>query len=63
VPKNLEEIIARCRGSADIGIAFDGDADRIGWWTTRERSCSGPDPHHPRPRRAEALPKATIIST
>jgi len=31
VPKNLEQIIARVRAEgADIGIAFDGDADRIG---------------------------------
>jgi phosphomannomutase len=31
VPKNLEELIARVRSEkADIGIAFDGDADRIG---------------------------------
>lgn len=31
VPKNLEELIARVhKEGADIGIAFDGDADRIG---------------------------------
>ena len=31
VPKNLEQIIARVRAEgADLGIAFDGDADRIG---------------------------------
>jgi phosphomannomutase/phosphoglucomutase len=31
VPKNLEALIAAVKkGSADIGIAFDGDADRIG---------------------------------
>ena len=31
VPKNLEELIAKVRElGADIGIAFDGDADRIG---------------------------------
>jgi phosphomannomutase len=31
VPKNLEQLIAEVRSSgADIGIAFDGDADRIG---------------------------------
>jgi phosphomannomutase len=31
VPKNLEALIAAVRGSkADLGIAFDGDADRIG---------------------------------
>jgi phosphomannomutase len=31
VPKNLEQLIARVRADkADIGIAFDGDADRIG---------------------------------
>ena len=31
VPKNLEELIAAVRAQgADIGIAFDGDADRIG---------------------------------
>jgi phosphomannomutase len=31
VPKNLEELIARVRAEkADVGIAFDGDADRIG---------------------------------
>jgi phosphomannomutase len=31
VPKNLEQLIAEVRArGADIGIAFDGDADRIG---------------------------------
>jgi len=31
VPKNLEALIAAVKGSAaDLGIAFDGDADRIG---------------------------------
>jgi phosphomannomutase len=31
VPKNLEQIIAEVRArGADLGIAFDGDADRIG---------------------------------
>src|ERR1019366_4650011 len=31
VPKNLEQLIAEVRARhADIGIAFDGDADRIG---------------------------------
>lgn len=31
VPKNLEQLIAKVRElKADIGIAFDGDADRIG---------------------------------
>ncbi len=31
VPKNLEDLIAAVRGDgAEIGIAFDGDADRIG---------------------------------
>ena len=31
VPKNLEHLISAVRGeSADLGIAFDGDADRIG---------------------------------
>ena len=31
VPKNLEQLIAEVRArQADIGIAFDGDADRIG---------------------------------
>ncbi|MDR3539070.1 MAG: phosphomannomutase/phosphoglucomutase [Acetobacteraceae bacterium] len=31
VPKNLEELIARVHAEkADIGVAFDGDADRIG---------------------------------
>ncbi len=31
VPKNLTALIARVRGDrADVGIAFDGDADRIG---------------------------------
>ena len=31
VPKNLEELIAKVRETgADVGIAFDGDADRIG---------------------------------
>ncbi len=31
MPKNLEALIAAVRGSkADLGIAFDGDADRIG---------------------------------
>jgi phosphomannomutase len=31
VPKNLEQIIAEVRArKADLGIAFDGDADRIG---------------------------------
>ena len=31
VPKNLEQLIAEVRGArADVGIAFDGDADRIG---------------------------------
>ncbi len=31
VPKNLEALIAAVQGSgADLGIAFDGDADRIG---------------------------------
>ncbi len=31
MPKNLEQLIAEVRArGADIGIAFDGDADRIG---------------------------------
>ena len=31
VPKNLEQLIARVRAEkADVGVAFDGDADRIG---------------------------------
>ena len=31
VPKNLEQLIAEVRArNADLGIAFDGDADRIG---------------------------------
>jgi phosphomannomutase len=31
VPKNLEQLIAKVRETgADVGIAFDGDADRIG---------------------------------
>ena len=31
VPKNLEQLIAAVKKeSADVGIAFDGDADRIG---------------------------------
>ena len=31
VPKNLEALVAKVRGTgADLGIAFDGDADRIG---------------------------------
>jgi phosphomannomutase len=31
VPKNLEELIARVHAEhADVGVAFDGDADRIG---------------------------------
>jgi phosphomannomutase len=31
VPRNLEQLIARVRAEkADVGVAFDGDADRIG---------------------------------
>ena len=31
MPKNLEQLIAAVHAqSADLGIAFDGDADRIG---------------------------------
>lgn len=30
VPENLAEVISRVKAGADCGIAFDGDADRIG---------------------------------
>jgi phosphomannomutase len=42
VPENLEDLIAAvCTGGADLGIAFDGDGDRIGVVDSRGRILFG----------------------
>jgi phosphomannomutase/phosphoglucomutase len=41
LPENMEDLVTPCRRGAELGIAFDGDADRIGVVDARGRIIWG----------------------
>jgi phosphomannomutase len=56
-PENLEDLIAKVKETgADIGLAFDGDGDRVGVVTNRQHRLPRPPADAVRPRRAVAQP-------
>ncbi len=63
VDENLEDLIARVRQTgADLGVAFDGDADRIGAVDDRGRIVRGDVlPAALRARHARTDPGAKVV--